>query len=167
MNRIFLGDLFLHGLGGAKYDRITDEVIRGFYGVEPPQFVTASLTLSVEGLEDPSGRLMESRQQLREMDFHPEAFLADPPADLLAEKLSLTHEIKTPGANKKEMGRRLGEINNALKSRLEPLKGELLAKTVALESEQNRYEVLADRELPYFLYPPEKFDQFRQVFEKP
>lgn len=161
MNRIYLGDIFIHGLGGAKYDKITDEVIRGFYGVEPPEFVTASLTLSMEGLEDPSGRLMESRQKLREMDFHPEAFLADPPADLLAEKLSLTRDIKTPGANKKEMGRRLGEINNALKSRLEPLKVELLAEIAALESELNRYEVLADRELPYFLYPPEKFDQFR------
>ncbi len=165
MNRIFLGDLFVHGLGGGKYDKITDEVIRGFYKVEPPQFVTASLTLSVEGLEDPSGRLMESRQKLREMDFHPEAFLAGAPADLLAEKRSLTDDIKAPGANKKEMGRRLGEINNALKSLLEPLKKELLAKTAALESELNKYEVLADREFPYFLYPPEKFDQFLRVVD--
>ncbi|MBI3580583.1 MAG: hypothetical protein HY098_00630 [Nitrospinae bacterium] len=160
MNRVFLGDIFVHGLGGAKYDRITDEVIRGFYGVEPPPFATASLTLSVEGLEDPSDRIMELRQELREMDFHPESYLADPPPDLLAEKQNLTREIKAPGANKKEMGRRLGEINGALKSLLEPLKGELLAKTAALETELNRYEVLADRELPYFLYPPEKFDQF-------
>ena len=44
-NRMFVSDAFIHGVGGAKYDRITDNIIRDFYNVEPPDFVTASLTL--------------------------------------------------------------------------------------------------------------------------
>jgi hypothetical protein len=158
MNRLYLGDLFVHGLGGAKYDRITDEVIRGFYQLEPPPFATASLSLSAETLENPAHRLLELRQKLREMDFHPEAYLENPPVDLLAEKKKLTEEIKIPGANKKEMGRRLGEINETLKAGLGSLKTELTEKIASLESEQNRYDVLADRELPFFLFPPERFD---------
>jgi hypothetical protein len=158
MNRLYLGDLFVHGLGGAKYDRITDEVIRGFYKLEPPPFATASLSLSAGKLENPASRLMELRQKLREMDFHPEAYLENPPEDLLDEKKKLTEGIKIPGANKKEMGRRLGEINETLKAGLGPVKTELAEKIASLESELNRYEVLADRELPFFLFPPGLFN---------
>ena len=35
-SRMFLSDLFIHGIGGATYDFITDEIIRGFFGVGPP-----------------------------------------------------------------------------------------------------------------------------------
>ena len=44
-NRMFVSDVFIHGVGGAKYDRITDNIIRDFYNIEPPQFIIASLTL--------------------------------------------------------------------------------------------------------------------------
>ena len=32
-----LSDLFIHGIGGAKYDELTDEIIRRFFGIEPPR----------------------------------------------------------------------------------------------------------------------------------
>ena len=38
-------DLFIHGIGGGRYDRVTDGVIRRFYGVEPPAFAVASMTM--------------------------------------------------------------------------------------------------------------------------
>ncbi len=44
-NRMFVSDAFIHGVGGAKYDRITDNIIRDFYNIEPPEFITTSLTL--------------------------------------------------------------------------------------------------------------------------
>ena len=34
--RYLLGDLFIHGIGGAKYDELGDEIARGFFGIEPP-----------------------------------------------------------------------------------------------------------------------------------
>ena len=43
--RLFLGDLFIHGIGGGKYDELTDEICRRFYGVEPPRFLVLSATL--------------------------------------------------------------------------------------------------------------------------
>jgi len=43
--RLFLSDLFLHGIGGGKYDELTDELIRRFYGVEPPAFLILSAYL--------------------------------------------------------------------------------------------------------------------------
>ncbi len=43
--RLLLGDLFVHGIGGAKYDELGDEILRGFFGFAPPGFQTLSMTL--------------------------------------------------------------------------------------------------------------------------
>lgn len=43
--RVFLGDLFIHGIGGGKYDEVTDQIIRRFYKFEPPDFAVLSGTL--------------------------------------------------------------------------------------------------------------------------
>src|SRR5262249_59771978 len=43
--RLVLGDLFVHGIGGAKYDELGDEIDRAFFGFEPPAFLTLSMTL--------------------------------------------------------------------------------------------------------------------------
>ena len=50
-SRYLLGDLFVHGIGGAKYDELGDELAREFFGIEPPTFLTLSLTRWL-GLED-------------------------------------------------------------------------------------------------------------------
>ena len=42
--RYLLGDLFIHGIGGAKYDELGDSIARRFFGIEPPEFLTLSLT---------------------------------------------------------------------------------------------------------------------------
>ena len=38
-SRFMLGDLFIHGIGGAKYDELGDEIARRFFGIEPPGFL--------------------------------------------------------------------------------------------------------------------------------
>ena len=40
-----MAESFLHGIGGGKYDELTDELLRRFYGVEPPRFLVLSATL--------------------------------------------------------------------------------------------------------------------------
>ena len=42
--RLLLADLFIHGIGGGKYDELTDEIMRRFFGFEPPHFVVLSAT---------------------------------------------------------------------------------------------------------------------------
>lgn len=52
--RLFASDVFVHGVGGGRYDHITDGVIRGWFGVEPPRYavVSASLPLELPPLPD-------------------------------------------------------------------------------------------------------------------
>ena len=43
--RLFVVDLFIHGIGGAHYDQVTDAVIRDYFDIEPPTFAVATATL--------------------------------------------------------------------------------------------------------------------------
>lgn len=42
--RLLLSDAFIHGIGGAKYDEVTDQMIQNFYQVTPPEFMVVSAT---------------------------------------------------------------------------------------------------------------------------
>jgi hypothetical protein len=51
--RLVLGDLFLHGIGGANYDCITDRIIQRFFGRKPPGFMVISATLHLPIIHSP------------------------------------------------------------------------------------------------------------------
>ncbi|MEN6557324.1 MAG: glycosyltransferase family 2 protein, partial [Thermoguttaceae bacterium] len=75
--RLALGDLFIHGVGGAKYDRMTDRLFERFLGIQPPRYLTVSgtwrLPIACEPVDPNAVRTI--RRQLRELTFHPEHFL--------------------------------------------------------------------------------------------
>lgn len=47
--RMLLADQFVHGIGGARYDQVTDELIARHFGVEPPRFAVTTATLYFPG----------------------------------------------------------------------------------------------------------------------
>ncbi len=154
LNRLFVADLFVHGTGGAKYDRITDLFISRFHGITAPPFAVASATLKLPGLDDPAPGLAALRQRLREAAFHPERFLENAPPALVAEKENLRAAITAPGADKKGIGKRISEINIELNNLMGPVRHDLERRIASAEKALGRHEALADREFPYFFYPP-------------
>lgn len=50
--RLFLADLFLHGIGGGKYDEVTDQLCQSFFGITPPRYLVASATLRLDLLQN-------------------------------------------------------------------------------------------------------------------
>ncbi|MBY0227749.1 MAG: hypothetical protein K2W96_00575, partial [Gemmataceae bacterium] len=76
-SRLFLADLFVHGIGGGKYDELADALIRGFFGIEPPGYAvltaTRLLPLPLFGTTRDDARRLASR--LRELDYNPQRFL--------------------------------------------------------------------------------------------
>src|SRR5207244_11160094 len=57
--RVCLGDFFIHGIGGGKYDEVTDVIIRDYFGLDPPAYQVLSATLH---LDRKSTRLNSSHQ---------------------------------------------------------------------------------------------------------
>ena len=43
--RLCMADLFIHGIGGGRYDRVTGAVIQETFGCPPPPYVVATATL--------------------------------------------------------------------------------------------------------------------------
>ncbi|MEQ8210000.1 MAG: hypothetical protein RH917_09230 [Lacipirellulaceae bacterium] len=77
--RWFLADLFLHGIGGGKYDQVTDEIARRLSEAEAPQYAVLSGTLHLP-VDHPAVSEVELREQrkfLRDIEFHGET-LIDP-----------------------------------------------------------------------------------------
>src|SRR5690606_18948393 len=110
---ICLGDIFVHGIGGAKYDEMTDQIIRRFFGVEPPSFLTMSATLHLPiaksfGVTDEDERRL--RQQLRDITFNADRHDLGPTAEpLIAEKQALIAEqkaVQTDGLSRRQRRQR-------------------------------------------------------------
>lgn len=80
--RYLLGDLFLHGIGGAKYDELGDEISGRFLGFEPPAYLTTSMTLWLGVGEDPTAtreRLAATGRAIRDLSYNCERFIDMPP----------------------------------------------------------------------------------------
>jgi hypothetical protein len=43
--RLLVADLFIHGIGGARYDQVTDQLIARHFGLEPPRFAVTTATI--------------------------------------------------------------------------------------------------------------------------
>lgn len=74
--RLLFADIFVHGSGGGRYDRFTDEFIRLWWNVEPPPFTiaTASRHLFTDDRAELK-RLLEIEGSLRDLRFNPQRHL--------------------------------------------------------------------------------------------
>lgn len=78
--RYFVADVFIHGIGGAKYDELGDVVSRRFLGAPPPSFLTLSLTQWLMGLpHDSADRdlIRSLDRQNRDLLYHPDRVLGE------------------------------------------------------------------------------------------
>lgn len=164
--RLFLADLFVHGVGGGRYDRVTDGVIGRFFGIEAPRFAVASLTvyLPLGGHVVSEEELSLARQRLNRLEHNPDAMLSEVDFDspqeqrdafaLAEEKARLVAEIAGPDADKKVLGNRIREVNAALATLLRPLEEQLRAELDSLEGLAASAEVFTDRSYPFCLWNP-------------
>jgi hypothetical protein len=77
--RLLLGDLFVHGIGGAKYDELGDEVIRGFFGIAAPNYLTLSMTrwLGLGATPEAAATLRSIERRARDLTYNPDLALHD------------------------------------------------------------------------------------------
>ena len=111
--RLFLGDVFLHGIGGGKYDELTDDIIRRVWGIEPPEFIVLTGT-SLLPLPAPDGsaeEVADKARWVRDLDWNPQRYLStDGVGELLAQKQSLMADDPPTHAGRRERFRRLREV---------------------------------------------------------
>lgn len=158
--RLVLSDLFLHGIGGAKYDQVTDAIIARFFGLEPPEFLVVSATLQLpiaRQRPDPQDARAIDRR-LRDLTWHPETAIdsklpaADEAAELIAAKAHWINTPQTPD-NAHSRWRELRRINGALQPWVADERERLLAERARLADSLKAEAKLAWREYGFCLYP--------------
>lgn len=169
--RLVLGDVFVHGIGGAKYDQVTDALIRNFFGLDPPGLVVLSgtLHLPVERARVSEDARRRIKHRLRELTFHPECCM-NRPSETRGERGSEAEELirakrrwietrQTP-QNAGMRYREIRRINAALQpwvaSQRERLRDEQEAVDRALRAEA----VLSWREYAFCLFPEKTLQDF-------
>jgi hypothetical protein len=174
--RLFLGDLFLHGIGGGLYDQLTDAIVRRFFQFEPPPFMVTSATMLLPVDREPVSRerASDAERRLRELQYHPERFPPTAP-DALAE-FERWAEVKarwigvpqTPD-NARERCREIRAANESMARLLEAPRREASAERDRLSRRLRAEAVLAWREYAFCLYPKKTLEDFLLAFflEKP
>ncbi len=94
--RLFLADLFIHGIGGAKYDEVTDEFVGSFFDAAAPPIccISATLCLPLSHSGTTPAILRDARHAARDIRYNPQRYVEAPAA--LAERR--TELIRKSGA---------------------------------------------------------------------
>jgi hypothetical protein len=163
--RLVLSDLFIHGIGGAKYDELTDEIIRRFFGIEPPAYLTATATFRLP-IDRPQVTIEDVREcvrRIRDLRYRPESFVADP---LLAHESQIAQQLQSLAAEKRQYVRThvlrrgseavfagVDRINRTMHELLRPVEEHLRREHARLVADARRARVLGSREFSFVLFP--------------
>lgn len=169
--RLVLGDLFVHGIGGAKYDQLTDALIWRFFRLQPPRFLVVSATLHLPVVR--KGATVEELRAiehgLRELTYHPECYingaaaLAEghgPEADALIDtKRRWIRTASTP-LNARTRFEEIRRINEALQPYVAPLRATLVADRRKTARALGAERILSGREYGFCFFPEKTLREF-------
>jgi hypothetical protein len=161
--RGYCSDLFIHGLGGARYDRFVDEFAQDYLGVALPKFVVASETryLFPDEVQAISERLelISNRKELiaRTENFFGRGIFSEEEETRLHSIVSERNHLRTviQGAQSPEersgAAHALNATNRAVR---EIVEGGSLRQVIAeAPARQAALRQWSYREFPFFLFP--------------
>ena len=159
--RLCVVDLFIHGVGGGRYDRVTDGVIAEFFGLTPPRYavVTATLHLPLSEFDPTEERAALQRRHL-ELLHNPERTLIEPTEEQrrwIEEKWQLIKRLEDGALTRRERReatQRIREINELLRRALAPERERLEHRLSALAEISQASGAATHRGYPFCFFPP-------------
>jgi hypothetical protein len=161
--RVLLGDLFIHGIGGARYDQLTDLLILRFFRGRPPRFLTVTGTalfdIPHERVEIEDIRRVD--RLLRELTFHPDRHIEDldvPPGDagrvsqIIDSKRFWIHQ-QPPRGRRRARHEAIVRANEQLQPLVAGRRSQLVAERSRLREGLRNHRILAAREYAFCLLP--------------
>jgi hypothetical protein len=178
--RLFLGEIFIHGIGGGKYDELTDQIIRDFYRLEPPRYLVLSGTLQLPLPSFPSQTkdCQGLARELRDLRWNPQrhlkngAALSEPSGStdlakleqLVAHRAAWMARCPDSSADRRERYHKLRELTGLLQPWMSRKEKQLQAQLEACKKEVEANKILQSREYAFCLYPEETLKPFLTQF---
>lgn len=172
--RGFLADVFIHGLGGARYDALGDELTAGWFGWRPPPFVTATATvrLDLPRRDASADDLARARWHEHHAWHNPQQYAATPLdecaqslADRKAEILRQLAEMPRRSSRRTALFAELTRCNANLREQLAEAVQAAQRRREAVQADLAENAVADDREYPFAVAPRPKlgalFDRAR------
>lgn len=163
--RLCLSDLFIHGIGGAKYDEMTEDFITRFWGIPVPASacVTATVHLDLPDAPDAEAGVRAARRAARDVRYNPQRHADGLPPDLLARREQLIAESgrlarddRWNRSRRREVFKAIRDTNAALLDAAGDRPRELDDRVRQLEQELASHAAATDREYFYALHSLEQ-----------
>lgn len=178
--RLIVSDLFLHGIGGGKYDQLTDAIVREFFGIDAGPMAVATATLHLplgksfppetgHELADLERQRTSQRERLWQLKYHAERLLAanensqtdelggepsDEQKQLASRKAELLANIP-PRGEKWRWHREMTTINRRLSELASELSQQSRERLQSIATAERQQRILQSRETSFCLFPLE------------
>jgi hypothetical protein len=181
--RLFLGELFIHGIGGGKYDELTDAIIREFYQVEPPEYLVLSGTLQLPLPVFPGGHTDQKRlaSEFRDLYWNPQRHLSEITEEYRSSKMDVSplrpdaydlaskkkewidHQPKN-ATDRKQRFEMIRKLTNQLRPLVSDQERHIEEKLKKCAQEVRANAILQNREYAFCLHPEKTLRPFVTQF---
>ena len=160
--RCFLADGFVHGIGGGIYDRLTDQIIRGFLGIDPPGYAIATATLHLPVPDRLKRSSIDAHQELiklqgvwRTIRSAPQTHLLDqdPQHRLLAKEHAELLAGMPPRGQRKQWHRKIVNLKGMIRRAIDEFVQMHQLELHAAQQRVHESQMLRSREYSMLLFP--------------
>ena len=166
--RLCLGDFFIHGIGGGKYDEVADAIARDYFGIEPPayQVLSATLHLPLPGYPARPSDLAFAQHLLRDLNWNPQRHLPDASNPLVQARADLiaTEPDRTQSNARRAWFKSLKHNTESLRAFTQDRSREVQGICDRYERELAANAILQRRDYAWVLYPSAILKPFLRQF---
>ena len=159
--RLYVCDLFIHGVGGARYDNVTNGIIKLYYKKEPPGLYTcvSATCYPQTPLKDPSPEITQNKKKIE--GYRPKPRVC---SRTCRPRYFTAYRSKSGACKSDKRRRRRQKVDWRKNRQLKPgdvrrfwrYKKKLDSSLKELELRQKEYEAIARRDYPYFFFNPKR-----------
>lgn len=173
--RLFLADMFVHGIGGAHYDKVADHLIRSYYEIDPPAFSCVSATMQLPlgqyvGLDQAQEKLRRLAQLERDRRYNPQRYVEGD--ELCAARWAAIAEsdrLRREAAAKpmrRAAFEKIARLNGRIAEGMGQLQPGIQQQREWIYREMAAGQVAYDREYFFGLFGVEELEELQRVMQK-
>jgi hypothetical protein len=156
--RLLLADQFIHGIGGGRYDQVTDRIIAGFFKIDPPCFAVTTATLYFPAAKDQKRIALQPLKHEGRRLRHGAG---------MPEKRALAEQIASLPRNSRQRRDLFFEMHAKLNQQASSQEiKEWQQRLDQASQEQTRQKVIFDRELFYAIQPADRLRAMISRYDK-